>query len=357
MAVSDASQSGTTADRALVPQQYNLPRVHRNAPPVDYDPLRASAEELDRYHLPRPPDGAVAPHALANWKRAMSPPLFFLQGDESNVTKLRAWGQQAAVKNASPPAQESSQNWSGAYVRSRDAGRFVLVEGTWIVPKPSPPLAGGPGAGLPPGIFGSSAWIGLDGHDPTSLSLPQIGTAQFVWVDIGGPVVSTYAWWQWWVRHRDDDAPLQIDPFPVTPGDLVYCRLEVLGLQQVNLFIKNQSSGAAVSFVADAPAPQNPPANTRDVVVEARTAEWILERPTVPASTQYFTLPNYGATVFYACNTVLATGAAAEERQLQQARFIRMTDWDDPNHRGQTVSTAVRQTDTSMLLYYRGNLP
>lgn len=150
---------------------------------------------------------------------------------------------------------------------------------------------------------------------------------------------------------------MQINAFPVAPGDLIYCRLEVLNSKRVNLFIKNQSSGAAVAFAMDAPVVRNPPPNFPDIVVEGRAADWILERPTIPHSAQLFTLPDYGATVFYACNTALATGGTRQERQLQWARFIRMTDWDDPILRGKTVSTALRQTDTSMLMCYRGNLP
>lgn len=172
------------------------PSVDWNPPPADFDPLRASPDDLIGYFLPQRPDGASTPRALANWTRAMSPPLSFVQRTASGLSTLRPWGERAVAAGTLPATQEASHNWSGAYIRTHDTSSFALVEAMWLVPRPYPPPGGQPGAAAAPGIYGSSVWIGLDGHDPGSFSLPQIGTAQFV--NIPNPV---YAWYQWWVRE------------------------------------------------------------------------------------------------------------------------------------------------------------
>jgi hypothetical protein len=344
-------------DRPGPALQLAEPSVDWNPPPADFDPLRASPEDRARYFLPQPPDAAAAPTALAHWKRAMSPPLAFVQQTEKGLSTLRPWGEEAGAAGPALVTQEASDNWSGAYIRTHDANRFVLIEAMWLVPNPYPPPGDRPGTPPAPGNYGSSIWIGLDGHDASSMSLPQIGTAQFVSVGVAGTVPQTYAWYQWWVRGQADDAPQQLNALPVAAGDLIYCRLEAVAPQRVNFMIKNQASGAALSFEMDAPVVQNPPPNSHDIIVEGRTAEWIVERPTQPHTMQLFTLPDYGATLFYACNTVSGTGAARREQQLQRARLVRMTDWDDPVRRGRTVSLPVRQTDSSTLVCYQGNQP
>jgi len=350
------SPSGNDSGDNKQKLSYDKPNVRWNPPPDGFDPLHASPEELARYYFPPRPDGAAAPRALANWARAMSPPLSFVRGPISSVTKVEPWGV-AGGHDADPPDQEWSKNWSGAYIRPGGPDRFHLIEGMWIVPRPYPPPGYVFTTTSPPIEFGSSAWVGLDGHDPTSMSLPQIGTAHFFKVENGVGQSKIYAWWQWWVRNQQDEQVVPLGLFPVEAGDLIYCRVEVTAPAQVNLFIKNQSAGAVIALLVDAPVLQNPPSNPPILEVQGRTADWILERPTIQGSTTLFTLPNYGSVLFYACNAAVAAGGSCKELQLERARYVRMVDWDDPTHRGQTVSTAVPQTDSSILVCYRGNLP
>jgi hypothetical protein len=335
------------------------PYVDRNPPSEDFDALNASDADLARYNLPPRPDGANAPRALLNWKRAMSGPLSFVQGDRSDVTGPAPFGQHADNTGSDARVQESSRNWSGAYIRSNGGGKFALVEALWSVPKPYPPSPRHGKTQAATAEFGSSVWVGFDGHDAVSMSLPQIGTAQFVTVDdksgSEGPC-RTFAWWQWWVRQANNNAPMLIDRFPVSSGDLIYCRLTVRTLDCVNFFIKNQSSGAAVSFDANAPQPKNPTQGSHKILTEGRTAEWILERPTLLGSKELLPLPDYGITLFYRCNAAVETETGWEELQLEQARLIAIKDWDGPNP-GAVVSTPVRQNASSLLLCYDGNLP
>jgi hypothetical protein len=344
-------QTGTSADK-----EYYPPSVYRNPPRGDFDPLQASDADLETYCLPARPDGAAAPVALSNWKRAMSRPFFFTPGGIAELTMPAQAGDQAGRASGGGPAQEASRNWSGAYIRPRDGRQLVLVEAMWIVPKPYPPVSWRQGNGSTRATFGSSTWVGLDGHDPRSMSLPQIGTAQFVTADASGQTPSVFAWWQWWVRGEPNNAPMMIGEFPVASGDLVHCRVTARSSERVNLFIKNQSSGAVVSFDVEAPKPKQGKPTDRDIIVEGRTAEWVLERPTKPGSKELLTLPDYGATIFYACNAAARTGDIWEEQQLERARLIKLKDWDRPNN-GATVSTPVRLSESSLLLCYQGNVP
>jgi len=333
--------------------------VDRDPPGEDFDALNASDADLARYNLPPRPDGATAPRALLSWKRAMSRPLYFVQGDRSDVTGPAPFGQHADNTGSDARVQESSRNWSGAYIRSHGGGKFALVEALWVVPKPFPPSPRRAKARTATAAFGSSVWVGFDGHDAVSLSLPQIGTAQFVTVDDKSESkapCTTFAWWQWWVRQANNNAPMLIHRFPVASGDLIYCRVTVRTPDRINFFIKNQSSGAAVSFDANAPRPKNPAQRSQEILAECRTVEWILERPTQLGSKELFALPDYGVTLFYGCNAALEAESGWEELQLEQARLIAIKDWDGPNP-GAVVSTPVRQNASSLLLCYDGNLP
>jgi hypothetical protein len=148
-----------------------------------------------------------------------------------------------------------------------------------------------------------------------------------------------------------------IDDFPVASGDLIYCRLTVrtADRRRINFLVKNQSSGRVIAFDVDAPKPRNP-GRSDNIAAEGRTAEWILERPTKLGSKEMFPLPDYGATLFYACNAAIKTDTGWEELQLEQARLMSIKDWDGPNP-GATVSTSVRQNESSILLCYEGNVP
>src|SRR6202035_5621548 len=123
-----------------------------------------------------------------NWQRAMSPPLQFippevLPGLVKDLTKLFAISQvrrQQQFMSALVQTQQVSNNWSGAAVRNNPDEAYVLLQGSWIVPRPYPPPPSASGGNWLQGDYTSSSWIGLDGFDPGSLSLPQIGIAHSV---------------------------------------------------------------------------------------------------------------------------------------------------------------------------------
>ena len=238
--------------------------------------------------------------------------------------------------------QESSKNWSGPYVRAREGESFVLVEGTWKVPTPFLPPDATAGNNTE---YVCSTWIGLDGHDQASLSLPQIGTVQSVCAS-QPEKFATGAWWQWWVRGSKHNRPIFISPdrLPVKPGDMVYCRVKVISFgvdgatpAEIELCIKNKSSGESLAFNVLARTP----------LVDGVTAEWIVERQTKVGSDDLLPFANFGSVRFEGCTVHVkeqATGYV-QKQQLRGAKLIRMTDWTNFDQLGRTISSAVLEED------------
>src|SRR5262249_7766123 len=162
--------------------------------------------------------------------------------------------------------------------------------GFWTVPNPDPPVS-------VPGTYASSAWIGLDGHDPASRSLPQLGTAH--WVTTNASLAADrqlYAWWQWWVRGAPHNGHVVIRRVPVAHGDKIFSQLQMVNRTTASLFIMNLTSHIAfpVWFRIHPHQPQNPGPNPLHPHIEGRTAEWILERPQHLNSHENYQLANYG---------------------------------------------------------------
>ncbi|MBV1797269.1 hypothetical protein KSF81_09470 [Siccirubricoccus sp. G192] len=214
---------------------------------------------------------------------------------------------------------EKSLNWSGAYVTPSHGRRLIHAAGVWRVPEPKPRPADAE--------YACSAWVGLDGYRRWVAGLPQIGTVQSVTVTGGqaGPPV-TQSWWQWWVRGQEL-LPVILKNVPVRPGDEVICILRAMTPDLVRFHIKNRSSPgvfATIQVLAPKyqPEPNGPFVTAR---VLGTTAEWIMERPTVPGSARLYPLPDYGTVEFADCVVRSRHPPAAARRQLLRgAGLIRM---------------------------------
>jgi hypothetical protein len=301
---------------------------------ADFNPLTATPDELAERCLPPAPDPREAPVAYANWVRAMaSRPCFVEAVTEDDATIL--WTDVNRTVS-----EVSSKNWSGAFVRPRTPDPMVLVQGRWIVPD-TPPQRGLLGSA-------SSVWVGLDGYDPASGLIPQIGTAQIppeLW--IGPRPDDQFAWWQIWVPG----SRLVRIPIKIRRRDAMYAQVQVLTATRVSLFLKNETTNWAFAIYADVPEQHLGP-------FERRTAEWIVERPRTPKSKEITDLisrplTDYGETAFTDCNAAtLAACGALHEFQLQRARLIRMAAWDDHIVRGRIVSQAERINDDALRMRY-----
>lgn len=323
-------------------------------PPPGFDPLSASAKQLDEYGLPPRPDPAAEPDMFLFWGLLLSPPITFIvpdlqAPDEPATFRLRGLVAGARQRVVAPVIsgrgrQAGSRNWSGAYLTPRPPSRFVRIVGGWRVPAPSVPAILPAGADRDHGEYRSSTWIGLDGLRPyPGSSLPQIGTSQFIKVANGRTTVTTSAWWQWWVRDHEFP-PIDIRNLPVAVGDEVLVSLTVRADDEVLFHIKNQSSGLFASILVTAPAAVRPPGTT---------AEWIMERPTELQSSRLFPLPNCTDVLFRHCVAKSVGGATATTHNLDAARLVRMYEPFEAPHRKAFVSHPKKLTGTSARVSYR----
>jgi hypothetical protein len=321
-------------------------RVKVIKPPPDMAlSFPVSDAALREFGLPPQPNPQDSPNLAAQFRATLSAPLRFLEPEFAfELTPGRAWRL----------AGSFSDNWSGAFIRCAPPDRLVRVQASWIVPNPFPPPV--PSGAMVDDTYGSSTWIGLDGHDPTSQSMPQIGTAQFVEVKNGVSKVTTSAWYQWWVRGKSSP-PITLPNFIVSPGDLMFCELVKIDPKKVNMRFKNRSSGLSFALEMTAPT-KDKDGSPIDVEIEGLTAEWIMERPAdLHDSNHIYRLPQYGATAMYGCRAGLdpSVGHGAGELDLQDAGLIRMVDDHDPIMPGIVVSTPAKRGDDTILLFSRGN--
>jgi hypothetical protein len=325
-------------------------------PPRGFDPLSTADAQLDRYGLPPRPIREKEPDLFQFWTRLLSQPFEVIatefpkpekgQLPRVPLNRVGRGGRRGLYR------LESSRNWSGAYIIPERPDKFVYVTGTWQVPALSlPPV-------LPEGAaasdeYQSSTWIGIDGHQryPTS-SMPQIGTSQCFQIVDGIEKITTYAWWQWW--SLDDQfppdnrnvPPVPIPNIPVALNDEIIAGLTLRSADEVQFFIKNQTTGLFTTFLVVAPGP---------ILPLGSTAEWIMERPTVINDHRLYPLPDYADVVFRDClaQSAPAIGEPATTCRLDRPRLIRMFEVFPTPHRTSFVSLPRRLSHSSIRVSYR----
>jgi hypothetical protein len=306
-------------------------------PPKIFDPLHTESSELAKYGIPpRPKFRALADF----WDEMFGPPLMFTEPTfDLPAIPIRISAQLLMTASGH---DESSLNWSGAYITPRDGQQFTEVSGRWVVP----------GVMAPPGTVGnpqfcSTVWIGLDGDRRyCDSTLPQIGTAQYVNQPIGPPF---FLWWQWWMRGNPATYCPAVLPIAVQPGHRILAQLEVLSDMQVRFLIKNATTGQSYPpFRMDAPSNGG-----RQAKVSGATAEWIVERPTNAAGVIY-NLADYQRVTFTSCYAVQASlppggvPGPGLERTLDGARLISMYVIEGNPARRVTISKPEHPDDVSL---------
>jgi hypothetical protein len=325
-------------------------------PPEGFDPLSATAAQLDKYGLPPRPSRETEPDRFQFWTRLLSKPFEVIATAfpklASDVLPLVATTRVGSDGPRGFRSFENSRNWSGAYIVPERPDKFVYVTGTWRVPALSlPPV-------LPEGAaasdqYQSSAWIGIDGHQRYPMaSMPQIGTSQNLQVLDGVETVTTYAWWQWWSLDDNyppdnrSNPPVTITNIPVSSQDEIIAGLTLRSADEVQFFIKNQTTGLFTTFLVVAPGP---------ILPLGSTAEWIVERPTVIGDHRLYPLPNYGKVDFRDCfaQSAPSIGAPATTCRLDRPRLIRMVEVFPDPHRTSFVSLPRKLSRSSVRVSYR----
>jgi hypothetical protein len=331
-------------------------------PSPHFDPRTATPEQLAHFGFPPKPDRKTNPQVYDLWIKLFSPPLSFVGVDKT--FPLASIDQEFDVFDSPSPLPtfstryESSSNWSGGYITSRDGQMFTELYGSWQVPTSSVPT----GATGAVSNYRSSAWIGLDGQRSyLNSSLPQIGTVQYIDASGTQMVPKASTWFQWWQPHVI--RPPVTLPLPVEPGDLITSSLIVLDETHVQFLIKNQTTGVLLlPFIVKAPQVnlKNPP-TVKQLKIAGATAEWILERPseiiiTVADGSIYLRrgplrdLPDYGTEVFDNCLAVSASkpGEPGRTQILAGARLIDMFKLENNPNRTTFISTAKPEGDQTI---------
>jgi hypothetical protein len=244
--------------------------VSHDAVPEGFDPVNASADQLQEYGFPPRPDPSdAAPYA--RWVKAVS--FTRVPGQYVNTGRYHRSNQSKGPMVANTTdniAVGKSTNWSGYAITG--GATLTKVEGAWIVPTVNNQF----------GISGDgymSEWVGIDG-DCSCDDLIQDGTEQD-WV---GGTPGYYAWIEF-----IPEAELEVSSFPISPGDVMqmYSWESVSGgVVQGNYYyadINTQLSGSASLTI---------PAGT---TFSGKSAELIVEKTQVNGSTNN-PLPFYADT-------------------------------------------------------------
>lgn len=323
------------------------------APPTGFDALAADDRRLAEYGLPERWDGKNVPEYRAFRERMLGPTP---DGTARRYLKIEQGGEFAPLgvrhftgRPSMSHHREASSNWSGAYITPIPRpNRFLLVAGSWKVPRPELPNVA-PSGEFPPDMeYRSSTWIGLGGHRSYN-SLPQIGTSQYVTSAGGTPTITIGAWWQWWIKESPaHHRPNPICNFDVKVGDeiLALILVEAPWPGDVHFVIGNQRTGDILPFKVRAPA---------NIERLGSTAEWIHERPSDPVTKYRYPLPKCSPVEFTSCFAMNAEdfGAPFAWQALDKnSRLISMTETFANPHRSALVSLPRRVSRTSIEVTY-----
>ena len=307
-------------------------------PVLDFNPLTATQAELRERALPPRPNPAETVD-YESWVEMMSPPLelvenhsveeaFWLRLDNEHLTNM---------SSAGIPSGESSGNWSGAMMRVPVGGVFHTVHGRWTVPSAKPPPEAKFGGVWLDDTWQGSTWIGLDGHDPSSTTLPQVGTEHLVKATSGVLAPVATAWWEWWLKDDVKNKPVYFQKLDLLPNDPVIVRLTVLSDLSVNVCIRNMRNHKLGHFDASAPAISPSPAEP----IEHQTVEWIVERQANLDGSGLLPFADYGACNLWRCHATARNSKGDPVLiDVSDPLTIDMVDWTNPVHPGRGLSTA-----------------
>jgi Peptidase A4 family len=246
-------------------------RLYTPAPEA-FDPVAASAAELQLYGYPERPDAQLHPALYERWQRVVSRSVIVEpQFGEVPAANAPPWGQIPQF-----PTWGVSANWSGAVAFAEPGDGVTSVSGLWTVPDLN--------TDFDVGVAKICAtWIGIDGWqagtEPIPVGLVQAGTTRLAtkkvvtaqWpdgqeLDEGAVFSFTYPWWEW-----VPEDPVAITNLQVSPGDVMFCTITARSPFEAAFFMSNTTTALTVSFVKTAPP---------DTRIEGYCADWILEAPT-----------------------------------------------------------------------------
>jgi hypothetical protein len=257
-----------------------------STPPANFNPLTASAKDLEDSGFPPPPDPVKSPADYARWQRLVSVPrVSNPKGKvlQTNIyhTPVRILSSQT-LRNGTETI--TTDSWSG-YAVVAPTYTFTVngsnASGEWVVPTAQQAL------GVCNGFTDfSSQWVGLGGVSQNALL--QAGTnADACCGDCGGPIQT--AMYDSWIEFFP--FPQMTVPAPAArQGDLMSVEVWYTTDGVGHAILANFTLGEAAEY--NFPQP--------NAIFAGDSAEWIMERPTLYNGTSSFLpdLTNYTADQF-----------------------------------------------------------
>jgi hypothetical protein len=244
----------------------------KQRPPLTGDPSLISQEELVRLGYPPRPDPVTSPAEYADWLTAAAMPLQIVSGKTMEMP-----GHYHSPTNATG----TSDIWSG-FVLSQAGVTYQQASSRWRVPTLS-------STGLSCGLqYRSSLWAGIDGWGTNDLI--QDGTAHTMWIMYAHGICFATTTYYAWVEYYPN-AEVRVSSLAVAAGDLVQATAwsgDVNGNPSATgdygwFNLVNVTRGTTYSGNIARPS---------GTTFVGRSAEWIMERPTVNSTVAW--LANYG---------------------------------------------------------------
>lgn len=210
--------------------------------------------------------------AVSAESRAMAAPVSAAAPGTTAPHALVAGTSRPTVRND----RETSNNWAGYAVQTKEHRRFTDVAGTWAQPRVSCTRTGSSYA---------SFWVGIDGY--ASKSVEQIGTDS----DCENKTASYYAWWEMYPALTIQLSPTR---FPVEPGDVLTAGVSV----RHGDFVLTLKSSRGWTFSHVSPA---------GPTYAQSSAEWVAEAPVINNSIAR--LASFAAFGFSRCSAATNGGA------------------------------------------------
>jgi hypothetical protein len=259
-----------------------LERMRSYDPPAEgFDPHTAPDELLRQHGLPRRPDPETEPELARLFKRA------FIRPNEYIKAELAI---DPVMSDRDPLGRRDLDfkptGWGGAIVTlpsleysPPEPANMVFAE--WVVPVILP-VDPAPLDSITVGF-----WVGLDGFSNRQVLQAGIAatlTPEWWFFDLTPPIVSWWAWTEWYTDQYKDPA-VQISNFAVDTGNTVSFMVCAPEPDQGAVTMQNVSTRQLTSVGMKA---------RPGITSEGASAEWIVEGPS-----DY--LPNFSAILFNTC--------------------------------------------------------
>jgi len=256
-------------------------------PPEGFDPLAASAAELERYGFPAISNN---PHHRQSYQKLLSQLKHKLKFVEPTFRAIPA--KTKASGPFAPPG--TSPNWSGAVISPPQGQSIQWVQGEWVVPNIVAPGS--------ESIYQCCSWVGIDGDSASDMLIAGI----ICLLDAGAKSFTLF--WLWNPTALIGVNGDAITSIPVNDGDritVIICSTQGAGSTSATVYFVNVTTGISTHFGVS-------PFEVAAEPLVGNSAEWVVSADLGPiAFSPNFQLADYGEVLFDNCEAGMAPSGDA----------------------------------------------